>query len=253
MRTLRDVWLVFTRYVGIHLRNPVWLVLGLLQPIVYLVLFAPLLVSIAKVPGFPPGGAFNVFVPGLVIQLGLFGAAFVGFSLISEVHFGLVERLRVTPVSRVALLLGRALRDVLNLVVGTLILVVLSVPFGLSIRPVGLLVVLGLQALLGLCIVCVSYSMALRLHSEDSFAAVVTTVTPPLLLLSGVLLPLTLAPAWLRDIAAANPLAYAVNASRAAFNDHLGDTSVVEGVVIVAVLAVVSTLVASRAFERAVG
>lgn len=253
MKMLRDTWLVFTRYVGIHLRNPVWLVLGLLQPLVYLFLFAPLLVAVARVPGFPSGGAFNVFVPGLVIQLGLFGAAFVGFSLISEAHFGLLERLRVTPVSRVSLLLGRALRDVLNLVIGTLVLVVLSIPFGLSIRPLGLLVVLALQAMLGLFIVCVSYSLALWLHSEDSFAAVVTTATPPLLLLSGVLLPLTLAPVWLRDIAAANPLAYAVDAARAAFNNHLGDPSVIEGVVIVAVLAAVSTALASRAFSRAVG
>ena len=51
------------------------------------------------------------------------------------------------------------------------------------------------------------------------------------------LLPLTLAPGWLRAIAAANPLSYAVDAARAVFNDHLGDVSVEKGVLLIAVLA----------------
>ena len=80
------------------LRNPVWIIVGLLQPFLYLVLFGPLLKSIAEsTPGFPPGGAFNIFVPGLLIQIALFGAAFVGFGLISEMRSGVVERMRVTP------------------------------------------------------------------------------------------------------------------------------------------------------------
>ena len=73
MKVLRDSWLVFERYLGISLRNPAWVVIGLVQPLLYLTLFAPLLKSVAGAPGFPAGGAFNVFVPGLIIQLGLFG------------------------------------------------------------------------------------------------------------------------------------------------------------------------------------
>ena len=104
MKLLRDTWLVFGRYFGIFIHNPVWVALGVLQPVLYLLLFAPLLKPIAAMRGFPPGGAYNVFVPGLLVQLGMFGAAGVGFSLISELRMGVIERLRVTPVSRVALL-----------------------------------------------------------------------------------------------------------------------------------------------------
>src|SRR6185503_7356449 len=111
----RDTWLMFRRYVGIFLQNPAWVVIGLSQPILYLLLFAPILKGIANAPGFPQGGAYNVFVPGLLIQLGLFGASGVGFGLISELREGVIERFRVTPVSRFALLLGRALRDVMVL------------------------------------------------------------------------------------------------------------------------------------------
>ncbi|MGH7759478.1 MAG: ABC transporter permease, partial [Candidatus Dormibacteria bacterium] len=117
MKLWRDTLLVFRRYFGIFIHNPAWVAVGVLQPVLYLLLFAPLLKSVAQVPGFPHGGAYNVFVPGLLIQLGLFGASGVGFSLIAELRLGVVERLRVTPVSRVAMLLGRALRDMLVLLI----------------------------------------------------------------------------------------------------------------------------------------
>lgn len=251
MKTLRDIWLVFLRYWGIFLRNPAWVAIGVLQPVLYLVLFAPLLKSIASVQGFPPGGAYNVFVPGLLIQLGMFGAAGVGFSLIAELRAGVVERFRVTPVSRLALLLGRAFRDILMLLMQATILIVLSLPFGLNIHFTGVLVVLALVGLLGLLMASISYACALWLKSEDSFAPLIFTATLPLLLLSGVLLPLTLAPGWLRAIAAANPLSYAVDAARAVFNDHLGDVSVEKGVLLTAVLAVIAVAIAVRSFGRA--
>jgi ABC-2 type transport system permease protein len=251
MKTVRDIWLVFLRYWGIFVRNPAWVVIGVLQPVLYLVLFAPLLKSIASVQGFPPGGAYNVFVPGLLIQLGMFGAAGVGFSLIAELRAGVVERFRVTPVSRLALLLGRAFRDILMLLIQATILIILSLPFGLSIHFTGVLVVLALVGLLGLLMASISYACALWLKSEDSFAPLIFTATLPLLLLSGVLLPLTLAPGWLRAIAAANPLSYAVDAARAVFNDHLGDVSVEKGVLLTAVLAVFAVAIAVRAFGRA--
>src|SRR5258708_33230568 len=102
----------------------------------------------AATPGFPPGGAYNVFVPGLLIQLGLFGATGVGFGLIAELRAGVIERFRVTPVSRLALLLGRALRDILTLVIQSVLLIVASIPFGLTIDLQAALVVLGLVALI---------------------------------------------------------------------------------------------------------
>src|ERR1700704_2626758 len=139
MTLARDTWLVFGRYLQIFLRNPVWVIIGVIQPALYLVLFAPLLESIAAVPGFPAGGAYNVFVPGLLIQLGLFGATSVGFGLIHALRIGVIERMRVTPVSRLAMLLGRALRDVVTLLVQAALLILLSLPFGLRIHPTGML------------------------------------------------------------------------------------------------------------------
>jgi ABC-2 type transport system permease protein len=252
MSLARDTWLVFERYVSIFLGNPVWVIIGVIQPVLYLVLFAPLLEPLSHTPGFPAGGAYNVFVPGLLIQLGLFGASGVGFGLIAELRSGVIERLRVTPVSRFALLLGRTLRDILILVVQALVLIVLALPFGLSIHPVGVVLMLALLALLGLMMTPISYTLALKLGDEDSFAPLIFTASLPLLLLSGVLLPMSFAPDWLRAIAAVNPLAYAVDASRAIFNNHLADPSIGIAVAITVALGAITVSLAARAFGRAV-
>lgn len=252
MKVLRDTWLVFGRYFGIFIHNPVWVAVGVLQPVLYLVLFAPLLVPLAKIRGFPSGGAYNVFVPGLLVQLGMFGAAGVGFSLIAELRAGVIERLRVTPVSRVALLFGRALRDMLSIVLQSLILILISLPFGLSIHPLGVVVVLALIGLIGLLTASIAYAVALAVKSEDSYAPIVFTAALPILLLSGVLLPMSIAPQWLQDIAAVNPLLYAVNAARDIFLGNIGDPNVAKGVIILAVLSTIAVIVGARQFGRAI-
>jgi ABC-2 type transport system permease protein len=252
MSFLRDTRLVFGRYMYLFVRNPVWVVIGVIQPVFYLLLFAPLLESVARAPGFPPGGAYNVFVPGLLIQLSLFGATGVGFGLIAELRSGVIERMRVTPVSRFALLFGRTARDIVIMLTQALILILLSLPFGLNIHPLGVVLMLLLLALLGLMMTPVSYAIALWMGSEDAFAPLIFTATLPLLLLSGVLLPLSFAPDWLRGVAAANPLAYAVDASRAIFNDRLTDPSIVIAVAIMAGLSIIGVSFAARAFGRAV-
>ncbi|HKW69991.1 MAG TPA: ABC transporter permease [Candidatus Dormibacteraeota bacterium] len=252
MKLARDTWLVFGRYFGLLIHNPVWVVLGVLNPVLYLILFAPLLKPIAAMRGFPPGGAYNVFVPGLLVQLGLFGASGVGFSLISELRAGVIERLRVTPVSRVALLFGRALRDMVTIAIQALILILISLPFGLSIHPVGVVVVLLLIGLIGLLTASIAYAVALAVKSEDSYAPIVFTSALPILLLSGVLLPMNIAPQWLQDIAAVNPLLYAVDAARHIFLGNLSDPSVTKGVVILVVLSVISVVIGARQFGRAV-
>src|SRR3954453_12089423 len=83
MKLLRDTWLIFPRHLRATLRNPVWVIVGLTQPLYFLILFAPLLDTIARAPGFPAGSSLNTFVPGLLSQLGFFGTAFVGFGLIA--------------------------------------------------------------------------------------------------------------------------------------------------------------------------
>jgi ABC-2 type transport system permease protein len=251
MKTLRDTWLIFNRSVWLTIRNPVWLFFGLMQPVLYLTLFGPLLEKVVQAPGFPAGGAWNVFVPGLLIQIAMFGGGFVGFGLVAELRSGVVERMRVTPMSRVAMLLGRSLRDVVFLLVQAIVLILVATPFGLALDPAAIVPTLGLLALIGLVLAPTSYALALRLKSEDALAPVVNSVMLPVLLLSGILLPMTLAPDWLRTIAEFNPFSHAVDAIRALFIGNFGDPQVAFAVGIMGVLAALAVWFGARAFGRA--
>ena len=251
MRFLTDTWLVFSRAMRLSLRNPVWVILGLMQPILYLTLFGPLLEPVASAPGFPPGSAWQVFVPGLLVQLGIFGAAFAGFGLIAEWRAGVVERMRVTPASRGALLLGRVLRDVVVILVqGALLSVVAVAFFDLEAPIEGLIIGVAIVGLLGGAFSALSYGAALKLKSEDSFAPVVNGLILPVLLLSGILLPMTLAPGWLQTLADVNPLTHIVDGVRAVYRGELGSTDAWLGAVLTIGLLALGVFYGARVFRK---
>ena len=97
MKMFRDTWLLFTWSVRATLRSPVWAIIGLFQPLCYLFLFGPLLQPLSHIPGFPPGGAQTVFTPGVMVMMSVFGTAFAGFGLITELQSGFIEQLCITP------------------------------------------------------------------------------------------------------------------------------------------------------------
>jgi ABC-2 type transport system permease protein len=249
---LTDTLLVFRRSLRRSLRAPQWLFVGLSQPVLYLALFGPLLVRlVGEAPGFPPGDAWQVFVPGLLVQLALFGSAFAGFDLVFEKQAGVIERLRVTPVSRAALLAGRVLKDVVMLGAQAVVLLAVAVAVGLDVSLAGAALGVVLVMALGGGLAAASYAIALRTPSPDVLASILNTAAVPLLLLSGVLLPMSLAPGWLEAVSAANPLRWVVEAERSAFLGELGTTDVALGALAVAALVTVTGVAGTRAFRRA--
>ena len=249
MKTLRDTWLIYRRSVVLTLRQPVWVAMGMFQPVLYLLLFGPLLDGATGAAG-ATGSAFNWFVPGLLIMTGFFAAAFAGFGLVAELRYGVVERMRVTPMSRFAMLAGRSLRDVTILMAQALVIVIVSIPFGLELVPGGIALTFVIVALVGLTFGLLSYTLALVFKSEDALAPVVQGLALPLLLLSGIFLPMTFAPDWLQTLSSLNPLTHAVDAARALFNGQWADPEIILGGTVMAVLTVMALWVASRAFAR---
>ena len=107
-------------------------------------------------------------------------------------------------------------------------------------------------ALISLMTSALSYGIALVVKSEDALAPLMNTVAQPVLLLSGILLPLTYAPGWLQGIADWNPFSWAVDGTRALFRGDLGAPAVWQGLVIMAVLAAAAVGWAAREFARSV-
>src|SRR5215471_7645684 len=250
MSFIRDTMLVFRRQERLALRQPAWVIIGLTQPILYLALFGPLLKGL---PGASLGGggnAYRFFVPGLLIQLALFGSTFVGFAIISDWRSGVIERYRVTPVSRLAILSGRVLRDVVALIIQSVVLLLAGVAFGLRAPLPAVLMSFVFIVLVAIGLASVSYAVALLLKSEDAFAPLINSVILPLVLLSGIMLPMTLGPGWLQGVARISPFRYIIDAMREAYRGHYFDTLVVEGLVVAVGVAALFLWLGSRVFLR---
>ncbi|RYE09398.1 MAG: ABC transporter permease [Hyphomicrobiales bacterium] len=250
MTFFRDTWIVFTRAMRLALRQPLWVVIGLMQPILYLTLFGPLLQTMAQAPGFPPGDAWQIFVPGLLVQMGIFGGLFVGFGIIAEWRSGVIDRMLVTPASRASIVAGRALRDVVVIIVQGAVLLGCAFLMGLRVPIESVLVGLGLIGILGAAFSCISNAIGLATKSEDALAPLVNSLALPILLLSGILLPMTLAPRWLQILSDFNPFKHIVDALRAVFRGELNSTTVWIGIGLAVLLVIIGGWIGGRTVAR---
>lgn len=108
---------------------------------------------------------------------------FAGFAIISDWRAGVIERFRVTPVSRLSFMAGRVLRDMVTLVVQAVVLVLVGVAFGLRAPVAAVFIGFGFIVLIAVGLASVSYAVGLLVKSEDAFAPLINTVVVPLLLL----------------------------------------------------------------------
>ena len=248
MTFLRQSYIVYRRQLRMNLRNPAWVIIGMMQPILYLALFGPLLKPL--VGQFGATNAYTFFVPGLLVQLGIFGAMFAGFSLIGEWRDGVVEAERVTPASRTALLMGRLWRDVTQLTVQAVILIGLGFAFGMRASTGGLLLGLLLTVLIGAACAASSNAVALTTKSEDVMAPLLNMVMMPILLLSGILLPMTIGPTWLQRVSDVIPVKHIVDAVRGSFVGDILTSSMLWGSLWTVVLFVLAIWWGTRVFRK---
>jgi ABC-2 type transport system permease protein len=223
MKTLRDIALLFQRMLVQLLRNPVWLVVGFSTPILYLALFTPLLRTLA---GQPSAVVLDEFLPGILSLLAFSTGVSAGFSTIFELKGGVIERLRVTPASRFAILTGPILASMLMMFVFDAVVVAVGVGFGFTVHWGGLLLLAVFLGLLMIVASAFSVAVALLTREISGFAAVVNGINLPVLLLAGVLIPMSFGPAWLRVLAHFNPLYYVVQSSRVLGGGALSGTAV---------------------------
>jgi ABC-2 type transport system permease protein len=246
---ITDTMTVLVRELRPTLRSPFSVIFSMIQPLFFLSLFGPLLISIS---GEPAAEVLQTFVPGILVMSALFAASTTGANLLMEIQTGSHERMLVTPLSRPSLLVGRALKEILPLVAQASIIVLAVIPFGFRLEPAGAVLGLALLATFGVGLGALSYTLALAVQSDDwIFWSVQQTLVFPLLLLSGMLLPIEDGPAWLRTLSRFNPLTHIVDAERRLFDGDLADVHVLYGVAAALAVAVVGLTVGVRAMQRA--
>jgi ABC-2 type transport system permease protein len=231
-------------------RNPVWLFVGFSTPLLYLVLFTPLLKHFSG--NGSTSTVLDFFLPGILALLAFASGVSSGFSTIFELQAGVIERLRVTPASRFAILMGPLLSGMIMVFVFDAVVVAVAAGLGFNVDWGGMLLLVVMLALLMVAMSAFSVATALVTKEISSFAAIINGLNLPILLLGGVLLPISVGPAWMRFIAHFNPLYYAVVGARALSAGDFGASAVWQAFAVLVPLCALVVAWATSVFKRAV-
>lgn len=245
--TFNDILIVMGRELRPVTSDPFSLVVGLIQPLFFLLLFGPLVAATAAPNQESP---WAWFVPGILVMTSLFGTASTGSNLQYDLQGGSHERLLVTPLTRSSLFIGRSLKEFVPLIVQAIVVIVVMVPFGFRPDIVGGILGLLLLGILGVGIGSLSYALAIAVREQDwMFWTVHQTLLFPLMILSGMLLPLDDGPGWMRVLAQFNPLTHVVEAERNLFAGQLATPSVAFGFLAAIATAVLGFVLGLRALR----
>ncbi|MEV4888966.1 ABC transporter permease [Nonomuraea sp. NPDC055795] len=243
---LRDTATVFTREFTPSLRQPTNLVFEMLQPLLFLFLFGSLLKGATDT-------SWQWFVPGILVMMCLTGPMGSGYNLLTEAIGGSLERLMVSPLNRTAMLVGRTLKEMAVLFLQAVLIILLALPLGFELHLAGVILGLVLLIVLGVGLGSLSFVLALKSAPDGTMFYLVTQwALFPLLLLSGVLLPVDSGPAWLRIVGYVNPVKYLVDAQRSLFSGQLGDISVLYGAAAAGLVALIGLYAGNRAMRKGI-
>lgn len=246
---------VMQRHVRMLLRQPAFVMITLVQPAIWLVLFGALFSNVVQIPGFAASGSTTSYIdylaPAVLVMTALFSSGWVGMGIIEDIDRGIMDRFLTAPVRRGALIAGHQAYAAVNLLIQSVIIGVMAFLLGAKFDGgIGGFAVLVVAALLlGAAFGALSDATALVLRQRESVIGVNTMLTLPLTFLSTAFMPLALVPDWIAKVAAVNPVNWAVEAGRAGFSGT-GDTGYIAvRLGALALLAVACMLLATRAFR----
>jgi ABC-2 type transport system permease protein len=252
MSALRQTWQVFLRSLRVLVRQPAYLGITVLQPIIWLLLFGALFKSISRIPGFTGGSYINFLTPGVVVMLAVFSAGWTGMGLIEDIEAGVMDRVLVSPVWRGALNAGIVAYGGFVILLQTAIIVLIAWALGADYRGGigGVIVMMFVAALLGAAFSSLSNAVGVLAGQRETLIGAVSFVQLPLTFLSSALMQKSLVPGWIQTVSKFNPVNWAVEASRSAAMTQTNWGLVIERLGLLAGLTVICAWLATRAFAR---
>ena len=238
------------------LRQPWFVAITVIQPIIWLVLFGNLFKSVTEIPGFTTAASYlDYLVPGVIAMTALFGSSWSGMGLIDDMDRGILERFLASPTHRSSLIVGRLAQDAISLLVQAVVIGAIAWLLGAKFESglIGYAVLVATAMLLGATFGALSNALALLLRQRESVIGANQFLVLPLTFMSAAFMPLALVPGWIASAARFNPLNWAVEAGREALV-AAPDWSYVgvrmAGLVLVALLAAAAATRAFRAYQR---
>jgi ABC-2 type transport system permease protein len=248
---IQDTWHLLLRLLRATIRMPVFVLISIVQPILWVLLFGQLFGSVARLPGFGAPSYVQYLAPGISIMTALFGAAYAGMGLLADIERGVLDRFLATPAARGAIVASRILHSALQVVLQAGI--ILAVAATLGARPhggvPGVAALLLAAALLGAAFAALSNALALLARRQELIIAVMNFIVLPATFLSTMMMSVHLMPGWIRGAARFNPVNWAVVAARDGFEGQApGELALHLG--LLAACALAAALFATSAFGR---
>jgi ABC-2 type transport system permease protein len=216
MKVLRDTGHMTVRHLMALWRQPWWIAVSLVQPVIWLLLFGALFKAVTDIPGFGSSNYIEFLAPGVVVMTAFFGAGWTGMPVIEDIDRGVIDRFLVSPVRRSSLISGRLTSGALTTAIQSLIIVVLALIVGASFANsvLGVAVLIVVSVLVGSAFGCLSIGLALLVRREETLIATVQFLLLPLSFMSVTFMQKNLMPGWMQTVANYNPLNWAVEAGR---------------------------------------
>ena len=244
--------LMTKRSVSSLVRQPAFVVITLVQPAIWLLLFGALFQDVVHIPGFAAGGQsyLEFLTPGVVMMTALFSAAWAGTTYIEDMNLGVMDRLLASPVRRGALMNGTIAYQSITCLVQTSVIVVIAYAAGARFdNPLpGIPLTFVAAVLLTVVFAALSNAVALLARDQNALIGISQLLSLPLAFLSSAIMDPRLAPTWLQTVATYNPLDWAVVVGREALSATPDWGSVWPRLGALSALAVVMSWLATKAF-----
>jgi ABC-2 type transport system permease protein len=251
MIAVRQSWQVYLRWLRVLMRQPGFLLITIVQPIVWLLLFGALFKEVANIPGFH-GTYIDFLTPGVVIMLAVFSAGWSGMGFVEDIQGGVMNRMLASPVWRGALNAGSVAYGAFAVVLQALLVIGLALILGADFKGGvgGVVVMLMIAALLAASVASLSNAIGLVGRRRETVIGIVSFVQLPLTFLSTAMMQENLLPHWMQQVAKFNPVNWAVVAARSAAMQKTDWGLVLGRAGLLVALVLVSGFVAERAFAR---
>ncbi|MBN9110678.1 MAG: ABC transporter permease [Pseudonocardia sp.] len=239
------------RHVRGFLRQPAFVIVTLVQPLIWLLLFGQLFRGIVVLPGFGAGSYLEFLAPGVVIMTVLFSSGWSGMAFIEDMDRGVMDRMLSSPASRGAMMASSVAYTGFTTIIQSLVIVLVAVASGARFAGgvVGVLVMLVAAVLLAAAFGSLSNGVALLVRQREALIGFSTTLTLPLSFLSSAIIAREAMPGWIQTVATWNPVDWAVTASRSALSADPDWTGIGWRLLGSALVALVLTALATRAFR----
>jgi ABC-2 type transport system permease protein len=251
MTAVADTWALCVRDLLRLWRQPWFIAVTLVQPVIWLLLFGALFERVVDIPGFHGGDYKQYLVPGVLVMTAFFSSGWSGMSTIDDLDRGVTDRFLVLPIMRWPLIAGRVGMNLVQLAIQSVIIIGLALITGVTFPggPLGVVALIVAAALLGTGFAALSNALALVARKEESLIGAVTFLQLPLTFLSTAFMQASLMPDWIRSVSDYNPVDWAIRAGREAVGAGPDWATVLGYCGLLVAFALACLVLATRAFR----